>query len=173
MIEDALSKLFADFDRGSLSRRQLLQALGVAALAVPMRSFGQGSCGGANVGTPRCETTPFKPPFEPTGWRTVLMDHFSMQVVDYQKEAAYYNALMGWKVRSDDGTKAVLDIGDWASVVIRGGLVVPPKRWVVERPSAGSTARDAWRRISRRKSNPPSRGFSPRSRSCSPDHWQD
>ena len=125
-MDVALATLFKDFDRGIITRRQLLQALGIAALAVPMNVFGQGSCGGANAALPRCDTVPFKSPFEPTGWKTVLMDHFSMQVVDYQKEAAYYNALMGWKIRSDDGSKAVLDIGDWGGVVIRGGLVVPP-----------------------------------------------
>jgi hypothetical protein len=48
------------------------------------------------------------------------MDHFSLQCVDYKHEAAYYATLIGWKVRSDDGTKAVLDIGDdVGSVVIR------------------------------------------------------
>jgi catechol 2,3-dioxygenase-like lactoylglutathione lyase family enzyme len=125
-MNDALTLLFSQFDRGTISRRQLLQALGIATVAAPLSAFAQGSCGGANAGTPRCNTTPFPPPFEPTGWKTVLLDHFSMHVVDYQKEAAYYSALMGWKVRSDDGTKAVLDIGDWGGVVIRGGLEVPP-----------------------------------------------
>src|SRR4029077_16128901 len=70
-------------------------------------------------------------------WKTVLLDHFSMQVVDYEKEAAFFNALMGWKVRSDDGTQAVLDIGDFGSIVIRGGLQVPPPP---PTPAAGDTA---------------------------------
>ncbi len=127
-MSDALTRLFTDFDGGIISRRQLLQMLGLAAIAVPMTrgAVAQGSCGGANAGTPRCNTTPFPPPFEPTGWKTVLLDHFSLQAEDYEKEAAYYNALMGWKVRSDDGKMAVLDIGDWGAVEIRGGLVVPP-----------------------------------------------
>ena len=113
---------FERHDRGLISRRALVQLLGVAAVAAPLRRVvAQGSCGGANAGSPRCNTTPFPPPFAPTGWKTVALDHFSMQVVDYQKEAAYYAALMGWKVRSDDGSKAVLDIGDWGQVVIRGG----------------------------------------------------
>jgi catechol 2,3-dioxygenase-like lactoylglutathione lyase family enzyme len=53
------------------------------------------------------------------------MDHFTMQAADYKKEAAYYSALMNWKVRSDDGSQAVLDIGDVATVVIHGGYVPP------------------------------------------------
>jgi electron transfer flavoprotein alpha subunit len=125
-MSDALTKLFSDFDRGDISRRHLLQMLGAAAVVRPALAFAQGSCGGANASLPRCDKTPAKLPFEPTGWKTVLLDHFSVQVADYQKEAAYYAALMNWKVRSDDGTKAVLDIGDFGGIVIRGGYQPPP-----------------------------------------------
>jgi len=39
---DELSKLFSAYDRGTISRRHLLQALGVAAVAAPLtRVFGQ------------------------------------------------------------------------------------------------------------------------------------
>jgi catechol 2,3-dioxygenase-like lactoylglutathione lyase family enzyme len=118
--------LFEDFDRGLISRRQLLYLLGAAMATRPATAFAQGSCGGARAGTPECNPTPGKRPFEPTGWKTVLLDHFSVQVADYKKEAAYYAALMNWKVRSDDGSKAVLDIGDWGGIVIRGGYQPPP-----------------------------------------------
>jgi predicted enzyme related to lactoylglutathione lyase len=124
-MEDVLSKLFNDFDRGKISRRHLLQLLGAAAVAAPMASFGQGSCGGDKVGTPNCNTKPLPPPFQPTGWKTVLLDHFNLQVAELDKEAAYYNALMGWKVRSNDGQKIVMDIGTIGGVVIRGGLPLP------------------------------------------------
>jgi catechol 2,3-dioxygenase-like lactoylglutathione lyase family enzyme len=63
-----------------------------------------------------------------------LLDHLSCQVVDYSKEAAYYAALMNWKIRSDDGKQAVLDIGDWGGLVLRGGYVAPPA------PPAGDLA---------------------------------
>jgi predicted enzyme related to lactoylglutathione lyase len=120
--------LFSDFDRGKVSRRQLLQALGIAASTVPMSglSFAQGSCGGDRAGTPACNTTPMKAPFEPTGWKTVLLDHFKLQVAELDKEAAYYQALMGWKVRSNDGKQIVMDIGNLGSVIMRGGLPLPP-----------------------------------------------
>ena len=128
-MEDEISRLFSEFDRGKVSRRQLLQTLGfaAAAAAVPMNLFAQGRCGGANAGTANCDTTPAKAPFAPTGWKTVYMDHFSLKCADYKKEAAYYAALMNWKVRSDDGTKAYLDIGDdVGGVILRGGYVAPP-----------------------------------------------
>jgi len=121
-----LSTLFTAFDRGTLSRRQLLQALGVALAIRPVSAFAQGQCGGARAGSPDCDATPAKLPFESTGWKTVLLDHFSCQVVDYPKEAAYYAALMNWKIRSDDGKQAVLDIGDWGGLILRGGYVAPP-----------------------------------------------
>ena len=121
-----LATLFNDFDRGRLSRRQLLTALGIAVAIRPATAFAQGQCGGARAGTPECDPTPAKLPFEPTGWKTVLLDHLSCQVVDYPKEAAYYAALMNWKIRSDDGKQAVLDIGDWGGLVLRGGYQAPP-----------------------------------------------
>ena len=86
----------------------------------------QGQCGGARAGTPECDPTPAKLPFASTGWTTVLLDHLSCQVADYPKEAAYYAALMNWKIRSDDGKQAVLDIGDWGGLLLRGGYQAPP-----------------------------------------------
>ncbi len=122
-----LEMLFKEFDRGRISRRQLLMALGLAVAARPASAFAQGQCGGARAGTPDCDTTPAKLPFEPTGWKTVLLDYFSCQAADYQKEAAYYAALMNWTIRSDDGKQAILDIGDWGGLVIRGGYQPPPQ----------------------------------------------
>ena len=121
-----LTTLFNDFDGGKLSRRQLLMALGLTVALRPASAFAQGQCGGARAGTPECDSTPAKLPFESTGWKTVLLDHFSCQVVDYPKEAAYYAALMNWKIRSDDGKQAMLDIGDWSGLVLRGGYQAPP-----------------------------------------------
>ena len=139
-MSDNLTSLFNAFDRGMLSRRQLLAALGVAVALRPAAALAQGQCGGARAGTPECDPTPAKLPFEPTGWKTVLLDHFSCQVVDYPKEAAYYAALMNWPIRSDDGKQAVLDIGDWGGLVIRGGYQAPPVPPAAPTPPAGDAA---------------------------------
>ena len=124
---DELSRLFSNYDRGVVSRRQLFQALGLAAVTLPLgKALSQGQCAGrANDSTAACGKTPFKAPFEPTGWKTVLLDHFSMQVTDAEKEAAFYAAFLGWKVRSNDGKEIYMDIGDWGGVKIRGGYVRP------------------------------------------------
>ena len=100
------------------SRRQLLQAIGAAAAAAPMSALAQGRCM-LTFGSPSCVTTATPPPFEPTGWKTVALDHFTFRVADYQKEAAFYAALMGWTLRSDDGKQAVMDLEKWGTVIFR------------------------------------------------------
>lgn len=108
-----------DPQRGPLSRRQLLRVLGVAAVGAPIANLvAQGRCM-RTFGIPACDTTAINPVFDPTGWRTTTLDHITMLVADYQKEAAFYTALMGWRQRSDDGTQAVMDIGDWGTVILK------------------------------------------------------
>ena len=102
----------------TISRRAALQALGVAAVGAPLSLSAQGRCM-LTFGTPACSTTDITPIFEPTGWKTVALDHLTFRVADYRKEAAFYIALMGWKLRSDDGTQAVLDMGDWGSAIFK------------------------------------------------------
>jgi catechol 2,3-dioxygenase-like lactoylglutathione lyase family enzyme len=139
-MSSALSTLLNDFDRGRISRRQLLQALGITVALRPAAAFAQGQCGGARAGTPECDPTPAKLPFEPTGWKTVMLDHLSCQAADYPKEAAYYAALMNWKIRSDDGKQALLDIGDWGGLLLRGGYqspAPPPTPPAAANPAAG------------------------------------
>jgi len=101
-----------------ISRRHLLHAIGVAAASTPLTALAQGRCM-LTFGSPACNTSEIKPPFEPTGWKTIALDHLTFRAADYQKEAAFYIALMGWTLRSDDGTQAVLDMGDWGSAVFK------------------------------------------------------
>ena len=135
----SIPQLFADFDRGLMSRRQLLMAIAAAAAAVPATSFAQGGAqgraggdsagrggrGGRGAASQR-DTTPLVMPFQPTGWKTVWLDHLDYQCVDYKRAAAFYSTLMGWKVRSDDGKQATLDMGECGGIIIRGGLAAPP-----------------------------------------------
>jgi catechol 2,3-dioxygenase-like lactoylglutathione lyase family enzyme len=121
----SVTHLFDDFDAGRISRRHLLQALAMAAISAPAASFAQRAGGGADTAAQR-DTTPLIPPFEPTGWKTVWLDHLSYRCVDYRKAAAFYATLMGWKVRSDDGKQALLDIGENSGgILIRGGMASP------------------------------------------------
>ncbi len=70
-------------------------------------------------------TAPIQPLFAPTGWKTVALEQISFQLPDYRKEAAFYVALLGWKLRSDDGKQAILDIGDWGSAIFKAA---PPEQ---------------------------------------------
>ncbi len=126
-MDDVLARLFNDFDRGTISRRRLFQALGIAAVSTPLaRAFGQGSCANtARDTTAVCNHTTWKAPFERTGWKTVWLDHFNIQVADAEAEAAFYVALMGWKVRSNDGKVIWMDIGNLGGAKITGGYSRP------------------------------------------------
>src|SRR5439155_16127230 len=95
-----------------------LAAIIAAAIGAPSAVSAQGRCIRA-YGTPACNTEPIKPVFERAGWRTTALDHITFRVAEPQKEAAFYAALMGWKLRSDEGTRVVMDIGDWGTVVFR------------------------------------------------------
>jgi len=116
-VSDSLSRSFVPFDRARLSRRQLLQSAGALALA-PASALTAPAPESPKKGWIGAPPTL---PFEPTGWKTVLLDRLSCRVEDDEKEAAFYNALMNWAVRQDSGGEAVLDIGDWGGIVIRGG----------------------------------------------------
>src|SRR5215471_2342965 len=121
-----------------VSRRQLLQALGLAGVAAPFAAafgsstaFAQGRCrdGFGQGGCPLDMATATKaitPVFDPTGWRTVSLDHIAFQVADHKSEAAFYVALMGWKLRSLDDDQAVMDLGDWGTVIFKKGAAAAP-----------------------------------------------
>ena len=137
----AFAGLSPRLDRGVLTRRVLLSAISLAALSAPLaNAVAQGRCSGTRAGSSACDTTPWKAPFESTGWKTTGLDHFSVQAVDYKKEAAYYEALMGWKILGDDGKQAVLQLGSVGQIVIRGGFTPPPTPPAPPAPAAGDTA---------------------------------
>lgn len=122
-MTDERARRMSEADRARISRRDLLRTLGMTAVGAPLvgafgarAAFAQGRCQ-LTFGTPSCNTTDIAPVFEPTGWKTVALDHLTFRVADYQKEAAFYSALMGWTCRSDDGQQAVMDIGNWGSAI--------------------------------------------------------
>jgi catechol 2,3-dioxygenase-like lactoylglutathione lyase family enzyme len=111
------------------SRRKLLVTLAasVGTAGSGGGAFAQGACRDG-YGQGRCPlsmqqaTAPIKEVFESTGWKTIALENFIIDVGDYRKEAAFYAALMGWKLREDDGKQAVMDIGDWGSCIFRAAF---------------------------------------------------
>jgi catechol 2,3-dioxygenase-like lactoylglutathione lyase family enzyme len=92
--------------------------LAAACVGTSSTAQGQGRCIRA-YGTPACNTDPIEPVFARTGWHTTGLDHITFRVAEPQQEAAFYTALMGWRVRSDDSARVVMDVGDWGTVVFR------------------------------------------------------
>ena len=159
-------------NRHTISRRTLLQTIGVAFAGAPIAALAQGRCM-LTFGTPACNTDRIAPVFAPTGWKTISLEHITFRVADYKKEAAFYIALMGWKLRSDDGKQAVLDIGEWGSVIFKAGAcrrvveAAPPQR----RRAAARRRRCA--RSSSRSASASSRGTPRRSkRNCGSAGWR-
>ena len=114
-MESVINGLLKDFEDGRMTRRQLIQSLAlVAAGAVP------GTAALAQGGAPRPPAPPIPQAFEPTGWKTVWLDHISYAVSDYRRSTAFYRDLMGWTVRNDNGTnQATLNINGMGGIIIR------------------------------------------------------
>jgi catechol 2,3-dioxygenase-like lactoylglutathione lyase family enzyme len=114
-MEHVIDGLLQDFERGKMSRRQLIQSLALAAAAA------------APGGTLLAQSAPKAPsmipaPKDAAPWNTVYLDHISYAVSDYRRSAAFYRDLMGWEIRNDEGSRqATLKIGDIGEIIIRNG----------------------------------------------------
>jgi len=134
-MESVIAGLLKDFEDGKMTRRQLIQSLALAAAA---------AAPGASALAQTAAAQP-KPPipqaFEPTGWKTVWLDHISFQVSDYRRSAAFYRDLMGWTIRNDNGTsQATLNINGIGGIIIRNGRAPNAQAAAGAASSAAATA---------------------------------
>ncbi len=94
-VEHIVASLVNDFERGKLTRRQLIQNLTLAVAA-----------GSAVSATPAAAA-------EGTVLPAIFINHVSYQVKDYAKTRDFYAGLFGMKVVEDDGkTQCRLLFGD-------------------------------------------------------------
>ena len=113
-MEHVIEGLLKDFERGRMTRRQLIQSLALAAAAAAPAGTALAQ------GAQKASTIP--PPHDPAPWKTVWLDHISYAVSDYRRSTAFYRDLMGWEVRNDQGERqATLKIGDVGEIIIRNG----------------------------------------------------
>jgi catechol 2,3-dioxygenase-like lactoylglutathione lyase family enzyme len=113
-METVIAGLLKDFEDGKMTRRQLIQSLAMAAAAAM-----PGAAAMAQTAAPQ-NKPPIPQAFEPTGWKTVWLDHISYSVSDYRRSTAFYRDLMGWEIRNDNGNnQATLKIGDLGGIIIR------------------------------------------------------
>ena len=135
-MESVIAGLLKDFEDGKMTRRQLIQSLALAAVA---------AAPGASALAQTAAAQP-KPPipqaFEPTGWKTVWLDHISFQVSDYRRSAAFYRDLMGWTIRNDNGTsQATMNINGIGGIIVRNGRAPNPQAAAgAAQPAAGGAA---------------------------------
>jgi len=111
-MENLIARLLDDFDRGKMTRRQLIKSLavvGAAASAVGM---------GAAAVNASAERTSLSPAQGAKGFRAVSVNHISYQVSDYTKTRDFYADLLGMKVMGDTGTQCELVLGDSNTFVI-------------------------------------------------------
>jgi catechol 2,3-dioxygenase-like lactoylglutathione lyase family enzyme len=111
-MERIISKLLEEFERGKMSRRELIRSLALGATA---------SLGVASAAAPVAAAG---------GFKTVAVDHISYQVADYRKTRDFYADLMGMAVSDDDGHECRLHAGD--AVVIARNHPRPATRPVVD-----------------------------------------
>jgi catechol 2,3-dioxygenase-like lactoylglutathione lyase family enzyme len=121
-METVIAQLLTDFERGKMTRRQLIQSLALAATAVA-----------APAAAAAQSASSIPPPSAPAPWKTVWLDHISYAVSDYRRSTAFYRDLMGWEIRNDNNNnQCTLKIGDVGEIIIRNN-----------RQAAASTGGDA------------------------------
>jgi len=111
-MEQVIDRLLEQFEKGRMSRRDLVRSLAVTAAAVagvtPVAARGAQTAATSALG--------------PAPWKTVWLGHISYAVSDYKRSVDFYSNLMGWKVLEDNGTsQATLDLGGIGTIIIRNG----------------------------------------------------
>lgn len=93
-MEKVVVDLLDQFERGKISRRQLVQSLTVGLAA-------------ASTGPALLAASPLRSPFKGIG-----VNHISFGVADYGRTRDFYAALFGAQVSCDDGKQCYLRFGD-------------------------------------------------------------
>lgn len=95
-MEQIIDNLLNDFERGKMSRRQLVQILAVGALA--------GSATPALSAVPQAAA--------PRKLKAISVNHFVLAVADYTRTRDFYSDLLGMKISQDTGKQCYLEFGD-------------------------------------------------------------
>ena len=91
-MEHLIANLLRDFEKGKMSRRELIQTLVLTATAA--------SVAGAT------------PSSQGSGFKAIAVNHISYHVADYGRTRDFYVDLLGMGVTNDDGTLCRLAFGD-------------------------------------------------------------
>lgn len=97
-MESVIAGLLEDFERGKMTRRQLIKSLSVVAAVASNATLASGQTR--------------------KGFRAVAVNHISYQVSDYAKTRDFYADLLGMKVMGDTGKQCELILGDTNTFMI-------------------------------------------------------
>ena len=107
-MEHIITKLLDDFERGKMTRRQLVKSLALSATAAA-----------ATGAAPLSAAETSFAAADDKGFTAVAVNHISYQVADYTKTRDWYVSLLGMKVSGDNGRQCNLSFGD------RGSWLLP------------------------------------------------
>jgi catechol 2,3-dioxygenase-like lactoylglutathione lyase family enzyme len=96
IMERVISNLLSDFERGKLTRRQLIKSLAITVSAATAAGAPSATAGLAPGG----------------GFKAITVNHISYQVADYARTRDFYAGLLGMHAREDNGTQCFLTFGD-------------------------------------------------------------
>src|ERR1700704_981922 len=117
---------------GKIDRRQLIQALGIAATAGLAASVAPGTAAFAASAAQMGAATG-------TGFKAVAYNHINSQVSDYAKVRDFYVNLFGMKCVWDDGKQCSVEFGDPPNAIYIRPLPRPPARPAGTGPNANWT----------------------------------
>lgn len=96
-METIISDLLGRFEKGSLSRRALVQGLALLAAG-----------GAANAQAAQAELD----------FKTATIDHVSVQVTDLQRSIAFYQRMFGFAVVSQEQARGIVRLGNGDRVLV-------------------------------------------------------
>ena len=96
-MESIISNLVSQFEKGSLSRRQLVQGLAMLAAS---GAAGKAAAAEADI-----------------DFKTADIDHVSIQVADLQRSVDFYQKMFGFTVVSEDKPLGIIRLGTNRTIV--------------------------------------------------------
>jgi catechol 2,3-dioxygenase-like lactoylglutathione lyase family enzyme len=117
-MELVISSLVQRFERGGLSRRQLIQGLSLLAMAGSATAVTADDANGAQQAG-ATGSTGAAGPASAAGLRATGIGHLGMQVSDVQRSADFYARVFGLAVLSQDAPNKIMRLG-----VTGGGTLV-------------------------------------------------
>jgi catechol 2,3-dioxygenase-like lactoylglutathione lyase family enzyme len=121
-MENLIDKLLEDFERGRMTRRELIRSLAcvgaVASSAGSVAALEIGTATHGGAGNKAAALRAMGSAAQAKKMRAVAVNHISYQVSDYKKTRDFYADLLGMRVVGDNGSQCFLILGDSSTFLI-------------------------------------------------------